>query len=85
MPLYMSPQADSTEAALRARSREDRFQPGTESGTDSPAVTLPGQYAPQQCERPWSGAIAPQVPETREPPIRVELMTYGLRNRCSTN
>jgi len=25
------------------------------------------------------------VPETREPPIRVELMTYGLRNRCSTN
>jgi len=25
------------------------------------------------------------VPEIMEPPIRVELMTYGLRNRCSTN
>ena len=35
----------------------------------------------------WSTPISPytQVPEIMEPPIRVELMTYGLRNRCSTN
>jgi len=25
------------------------------------------------------------VPEKMEPPIRIELMTYGLRNRCSTD
>jgi hypothetical protein len=31
---YVSPQADSAEAALRARAREDRFKPGTEPGTD---------------------------------------------------
>jgi hypothetical protein len=33
----------------------------------------------------WSTPISPytQVPEKIEPPIRVELMTYGLRNRCS--
>ncbi len=28
--VYVSPQADSAEAALRARAREDRFKPGTE-------------------------------------------------------
>jgi len=35
----------------------------------------------------WSTPISPytQVLEKTEPPIRVELMTYGLRNRCSTN
>jgi len=35
----------------------------------------------------WSTPNSPyiQVPEKMEPPIRVELMTYGLRNRCSTN
>ncbi len=35
----------------------------------------------------WSTPNSPyiQVPEMTEPPIRVELMTYGLRNRCSTN
>ena len=35
----------------------------------------------------WSPPNSPyiQVPEKIEPPIRVELMTYGLRNRCSTN
>ena len=32
--VYVSPQADSAEAALRARAREDRFKPGTEPGTD---------------------------------------------------
>lgn len=32
--VYVSPQADSAEAALRARAREDRFQPGTEPGTE---------------------------------------------------
>ena len=31
--VYVSPQADSAEAALRARAREDRFRPGTEPGT----------------------------------------------------
>jgi hypothetical protein len=34
----------------------------------------------------WSTPISPytQVPEKMEPPIRVELMTYGLRNpRCT--
>ena len=29
----------------------------------------------------WEGLAHGQL----EPPIRVELMTYGLRNRCSTN
>jgi hypothetical protein len=34
----------------------------------------------------WSTPNSPytQVPETMEPPIRVELETYGLRNRCSS-
>ncbi len=43
--------------------------------------------------RRWAGdafgaAIGPAPPPPHyrlEPPIRVELMTYGLRNRCSTN
>ena len=50
--VYVSPQADSAEAALRARAREDRFQPGTEPGT---GIEL----------EPWAAILSQDLQRTR--------------------
>jgi len=61
--VYVSPQADSAEAALRARAREDRFQPGTEIGWQPWAAILSQDF--QRTRRDSNPRLLPPEPHAR--------------------